>query len=49
MRERENKREHEQWGGAEGEGEADSQLSREPDLELDLKTLGSLPELKADA
>ena len=33
----------------EGEGEADSLLSREPDTELDPRTPGSCPELKPDA
>ena len=33
---------------AEGEGEADSPLSREPNARLDPRTLGSQPELKAD-
>ena len=32
----------------EGEGEADSLLSREPNMELDPRTLGSRPEPKAD-
>ena len=32
----------------EGEGEADSLLSREADVELDPRTLGSRPEPKAD-
>jgi len=36
-------------GGVEGEGEADSPLSREPDVGLDPRTLGSWPEPKADA
>ena len=36
-------------GGAEGEGKADSPLSREPDVGLDPRTRGSRPELKADA
>ena len=35
--------------GAEGEGETDSPLSREPDLGLDPRTLRSGPEPKADA
>ena len=35
--------------GAEGEGEADFPLSREPDAGLDPKTLRSWPEVKADA
>ena len=47
MRQRE--REHEWRGGAEGEGEADSLLSAEPDVGLDSITLGSRPEPKADA
>ena len=34
---------------AEAEGEADSPQSREPDVGLDPRTLGSGPELKADA
>ena len=33
----------------EGKGEADSPLSREPDMGLDPRTLGSQPEPKADA
>ena len=33
---------------AEGEGEAGSQLSREPDVGFDPRTLGSQPELKGD-
>ena len=49
MRESENKRERvlerasvqEQKGEAEGEGEADSLLSREPGAGLDTRTLGS--------
>ena len=36
-------------GGAEGEGQADSTLSRELNMELDPRTPGSQPELKADA
>jgi len=32
---------HEQGGGGEGEGEADSLLSGEPDVGLDPRTLGS--------
>ena len=35
-------------GGAEGEGQADSPLSREPDAGLDPKTMRSRPEPKAD-
>ena len=43
-------RERAQAGGAaEGEGEADFLLSREPDVGLDLKTLRSWPEPKAAA
>ena len=34
---------------AEREGEADSPLSREPDVGLDRRTLGSWPHPKADA
>ena len=34
--------------GAEGEGEADFSLSREPGVGLDARTLGSCPEPKAD-
>ena len=34
-------KEHEPEGGAEREGEADSLLSREPDVGLDPRTLGS--------
>ena len=50
--ERERERAHTrggEWGGAEGEGEADSPLSREADVGLDPRTLGSWPEPKADA
>ena len=36
-------------GAAEGKGEEGFLLSREPDVGLDLRTLGSQPELKADA
>ena len=36
-------------GEAEGEGEADSPLSREPDGGLDPKTPRSQPKLKADS
>ena len=39
---------HEQRGGAEGEGEAGSLLSREPDLGLDPQTLRSWLQIKAD-
>ena len=35
------KRRHESGGGAEGEGEAGSPLSREPDAGLDPRTPGS--------
>ena len=35
--------------GAEGEGKADSSLSREPSVGLHPRTLRSGPELKADA
>ena len=35
-------------GAAEGEGEADSPLSREPGTELDPRSLRSCPEPKAD-
>ena len=35
--------------GAEGEGKADSSLRREPDAGPDPWTLGSQPELKAEA
>ena len=46
-RQRANKqeREHEWRGGAEGEGEADSLLQREPKVGLHPETLGSWPEL----
>ena len=38
------------WEGrAEREGEADTPLSREPDVGCNPRTLGSGPELKADA
>ena len=36
-------------GAADGEEEAGSPLSREPNTELNPRTLGSWPELKADA
>ena len=36
-------------GGAVGEGDASCPLSREPNVGLDSRTLGSRPELKADA
>ena len=43
----ERRKEHKQGGGAEAEEEADSLLSREPDVGLHLRTLGSLrPEPK---
>ena len=46
----ERERESRQAGeAAEGEGEAGSPLSREPDVGLDPTTLGSRPEPKADA
>ena len=41
--------EHKWEGGAEGEGEADSLLSREFNAGLDPRTLGSQCDLKADA
>ena len=44
---RENKREHEQRGGA--EGEAGPSLSRMPGVGLDPRTLGSRAEPKADS
>jgi len=34
-------REYEWWGGAEGEGEADSLLGKEHNVGLDPRTLGS--------
>ena len=51
MREREkaSKSEPNQWGGAEGEGEADSPLSREPDEGLNPRTLESSLEPKVAA
>ena len=52
MRERGRERERERECMSRGEGqrerEADPLLSRKPDLRLDSRTLGSLPELKAD-
>ena len=39
MHERKRERKNKLWGGAEGEGEADSLLSREPDIVLDPRTL----------
>ena len=44
----EHEREREHKHGA-GEGEADSPLSREPLVGLDPRTVGSGPELEADA
>ena len=46
----EREREHKQEEGhrAEGEGKADSPLSRELDVGHDPRTVGSRPELKAD-
>ena len=41
--------ESEQGGGAEGEREADSLPSGEPDVGLDPRTLRSQPELKSKA
>ena len=40
-----------EWGGAEGEGEeqVDALLSQKPKAELNLRTLRSQSELKADA
>ena len=35
-------------GGAKGEREADSPLSRESNIALDSRTQGIIPELKAD-
>ena len=49
LRERRRKRENKQWGVAEGKGEADSPLSREPDVRLNPRTRRSWPEPKADA
>ena len=46
---RERERERAQAGGAaEGEGEAGFPLSREPNMGLDPRNLGSYPEPKAD-
>lgn len=45
---RERASEHKQGGGVEGKGEADSQISRDPDVRLNPKTVGSRPEPKAD-
>ena len=47
-RQHEREREHEQRGQGKGEGEADSLLNREPDVDLDPRTLGPWPEPKAD-
>lgn len=41
-------RKYEQGGGLEGDGEANSSLTQEPNTGLDQRTLGSRPELKAD-
>ena len=41
MTERERSGDGQRRGGSEGEGEADSTWSREPDSELDPRTLGS--------
>ena len=46
---RESKGEHTGWGGGEGRGEAGSLLSKEPNMGLDPRMLGSSPEPKADA
>ena len=46
MRERKRKRKHKQEGGI--EEEADSPGSREPNVVLDPRTLGSSPEPKVD-
>ena len=40
---------HEQEGGTEGAGDADSPLNREPSAGLDPRTPGSRPEPKVDA
>ena len=37
------------WAVGGSEGEADSSLSKEPDVRLDPRTLGSWPELNTDA
>ena len=42
------KRERRPGGGPEGEEEADPPLSREPNVGLNHRTLGSGPELKAN-
>jgi len=41
-------KEHKWGAGAEGKGEADSLLSREPDRGLNPRTRGSEPEPEAD-
>ena len=48
MGERERERICTAGGGAEAKGKADSPLSREPNSGLNLRTLRSWPELKAD-
>ena len=48
LRVTERDQEHEQMGGSEEEGEADSSLSREPNARVDPRTPRSCPELKAD-
>ena len=49
LRERNRAHRHEQGGEAEAEGEADSLLSREPDMGLNPGIPGSQPEPKAAA
>ena len=50
LRKREDERERESaWAGGGLQGEADSPLSRDPDVGLDPRTLGSWLELKAGA
>ena len=49
MTERETASERGNTAGGVGEEEAGSQQSREPDVGLNPRTLGSFPELKADA
>ena len=49
VRDRENVCMSWRWREEKGKGEAGSPLSREPDLGLDPRTLGSWPEPKADA
>ena len=46
MRENKQEKEHKQEGGAEVEGAAGSWLSREPNVGLNPRTPGSLPEPK---